>query len=102
MVPATRRAGKSPMTSKQEQLEQSLQNVEELIARMNGMMETLVQNQGHLMCRTDGEQADVLRVRLQAERKKVAAEVAARGATITDLEEESANGSNAETQNLRS
>lgn len=87
------------MTSEQEQLEQRLQHIEEFMAWMSGMMETLVVNQGQPLYITDGEQVDVLRARLQTEREKAAAEVAAKGATTAGLEEESADRSEAETGN---
>ena len=84
MAAATRRVGKSPMTSEQEQLEQRLQNMEELMARMSGMMETLVQNQDQPLRLIDEEQADMLQAQLQAEWEKAAAEVATSGTTAAD------------------
>ena len=53
------------MNSEQEQLEQRLQNMDEFMARMSGMMRTLVQNQSQpMLYLVDEEQADVLRMRL--------------------------------------
>ena len=54
------------MAAEQELLEQRLKNVEDFMACMGGLVETLVQNQSqpplHL---TDREQADVLHARLK-------------------------------------
>ena len=69
MAPRTRRNGKGPMSSEQEQLEQRMKYMKESMARICGLMEILVQNQSQLPLITDVEQADVLRTRLQAERK---------------------------------
>ena len=94
------------MTHEQEQLEERLRLMEESMTRMSGVVEDLVQNQSQPPLLTDAEQADVLRARLQAERlaerEKAAAEVAAEDTTVADPEEDSSDGSKAETHNPRS
>ena len=66
MAPMTRCNGISPITSEQEQLEQKLRRMEESIARMSSLVETLVQNQSQPPLLTEAEQVDVLRARFQA------------------------------------
>ena len=75
------------MTADQEQLEKRLWRMVVSMARMSGLVETLVQNQSQPLLLTGREQADVLRAQLQAERRKAAAEVAAGGTTEADPEE---------------
>ena len=99
MVPTTRRNGKSPMTSEQELLEERLRRMENSMARMSGLVETVVQKQSRPLLLTDNEQADVLQAQLQAEQKKAAFEVAAGGTTEVSPEEKSADGSQDETHN---
>ena len=79
MAPNTRCSGKSLLTAEQEQHEQRLKSVEDFMVCMSSMVETLVQNQSQPPLLTDAEQIDVLRTRLQVERKKVAAELATGG-----------------------
>ena len=62
----------------------------------------MVQNQSQPSLLTDAEQAKVLRAQLRAEREKAAGEVAAGGDTAADPKEDSIDGSDAETHNLRS
>ena len=45
MAPVIRNNEKSPIISEQKQFEQRLQRMEEFMARMSGMMETLIHNQ---------------------------------------------------------
>ena len=51
----TRRAGKGPIVAEQKQLEQRLKNVEDFMARMSSMMETLAQNQSPPLLLTNKE-----------------------------------------------
>ena len=97
MAPTTRRAGKSPETSEQEQFEQRLTSMEEFMARMSGALETLARSQSRPPVLTSKEQTDVLRARLRAE-----AEVAAEGTTEADLEEATAGGSDSPVHHSRS
>ena len=102
MVLKTKRIGKGPISSEQEQLEQMIKNREESMARMSSLVEILVQNQSQPLLLTDAEQADVLRERLQAEREKAAADLATGGSNTADREDDSADGSDSETRNPRS
>ena len=45
MAPNLRSSGKNPLTSKQEMLEDRIRRMEESMARMTGLVETLVHNQ---------------------------------------------------------
>ena len=72
------------------------------MARMSGMMETSVQNQGQPLRLIDEEQPDVLRARFQAEREKAVADLATGGSNTADREDDSADGSDSETRNPRS
>ena len=58
------------------------------MARMRGMMETLVQHQSQPPLFTDREQADMLWLRLRVEQKKAAVEVAIESTTEADSEED--------------
>ena len=72
------------------------------MAHMSGLVETLVQNQSQPLLLNDREQVDVIRARLQAERKKAVVEVATGGTIEADTEEKSTDGSEVETRNPRS
>ena len=63
MGPILRSSGKSPLTAEQEALEDRIRRMEESMARMNGLMETLVQNQSPPPLLMDAEHASVLRAR---------------------------------------
>ena len=89
MALTTRRSGKSPLTTEQEQLEQRMRNVEDFMARISGMMETLTQNQSQSPLLMDAEQADILRARLRANQERSAAELAGEAANTTRNERES-------------
>ena len=86
------------MTSEQELLEQRLASMEEFMAKMNGVLETLVQNQSRSPLLTSKEQTDMLRARFQAEQREAATGVAAGGTTEANPEAE-AGGSGAPVQN---
>ena len=62
-----RSSGKSPLTAEQEALEDRIRRMEESMARMNGLMETLVHNQSTPPLLTDAEHANVLRARRRAD-----------------------------------
>ena len=67
MAPNLRSSGKSPLTAEQEALEDRIRPMEESMARMNGLMETLVHNQSPPPLLTDAEHANVLRARRKAD-----------------------------------
>ena len=67
MAPNLRSSGKSPLTTEQEMLEDRIRRMEESMARMNGLMETLVHNQSPPPLLTDAEHANVLRARRRAD-----------------------------------
>ena len=67
MAPNLRSSGKSPLTAEQEMLEDRISRMEESMARMNGLMETLVHNQSPPPLLTDAEYANVLRARRRAD-----------------------------------
>ena len=55
MAPTTRRNGKSPMSFEQELLEERLRHMEDSMALMSGLVETLVQNESQPLLLTDRE-----------------------------------------------
>ena len=63
MAPNLRSSDKSPLTAEQEMLEDRISRMEESMARMNGLMKTLVHNQSTPPLLTDAEHANVLRAR---------------------------------------
>ena len=67
MGPILRSSGKSPLTAEQEALEERIRRMEESMARMNGLMDTLVQKQSSPPLLTDAEHISVLRARRKAE-----------------------------------
>ena len=67
MAPNLRSSGKSPLTTEQKMLEDRIRRMEESMARMNGLMETLVHNQSPPPLLTDAEHANVLRARRRAD-----------------------------------
>ena len=67
MAPNLRSSGKNPLTSEQEMLEDRIRRIEETMARMTGLVETLVHNQSPPPLLTDAEHANVLRARRRAD-----------------------------------
>ena len=67
MAPNLRSSGKNPLTSEQEMLEDRIRRMEESMARMTGLVETLVHNQSPPPLLTDAEHANVLRARRRAD-----------------------------------
>ena len=67
MAPNLRSSGKNPLTVEQEMLEDRIWHMEESMARMTRLMETLVHNQSPPPLLTDAEHADVLRARRRAD-----------------------------------
>ena len=67
MAPNLKSSGKNPITPEQEMLEDRIRRMEESMARMTGLVETLVHNQTPPPLLTDAEHASVLRARRRAD-----------------------------------
>ena len=67
MTSNLRSSGKNPLTSEQEMLEDRIRRMKESMARMTGLVETLVHNQSPPPLLIDVEHANVLRVRCRAD-----------------------------------
>ena len=67
MAPNLRSSGKNPLIAEQEMLEDRIRRMEESMARMTGLVETLVHNQSPPPLLTDAENADVLRAWCRAD-----------------------------------
>ena len=90
MAPNLRSSSKNPLTSEQEMLEDRIRRMEESMARMTGLVETLVHNQSPPPFLTDAEHASVLRARRRAD--DAAADLRAAGDVNATPDEGSSGG----------
>ena len=84
MTSNLRSSGKNPLTSEQEMLEDRIRRMEESMARMTGLVETLVHNQSPPPLLTEGEHANVLRARRRADDAAVNLRIAGDAAAAPD------------------
>ena len=89
MTPNLRSSSKNPLTSEQEMLEDRIRRMEEL-ARMTGLVETLIHNQSPPLLLTDAEHVDVLRARHRVD--DAAADLRTAGNVTATLDEGSSGG----------
>ena len=99
MVTNLRSSGKNPLTSEQEMLEDRIRRMEESMARMTGLVETLVHNQSPLPLLTYAEHADVLRAQRRAD--DTAANLRVAGDVSTAQDEDSGSDPTREAHNSR-